>query len=54
MPKRVCDICGKNKDLKGGVTCANGHFICSNCKYVSGWVFKEVRRKCPICDKSLR
>lgn len=28
MPKRRCDACGKEKDVSGGKTCENGHFIC--------------------------
>jgi len=26
MSKRKCDACGKEKDVKGGKTCENGHF----------------------------
>ena len=31
MPKRVCDVCGKNKDVSGGKICEKGHFVCSSC-----------------------
>jgi hypothetical protein len=29
--KRICDNCGKEKDVEGGRTCENGHFICKDC-----------------------
>jgi hypothetical protein len=25
MPKRKCDACGKEKDVRGGKVCSNGH-----------------------------
>jgi hypothetical protein len=31
MRQRICDSCGKKKDVKGGRTCENGHFICYEC-----------------------
>ena len=31
MPERVCDSCGKKKDVGGGKTCENGHFLCKAC-----------------------
>lgn len=32
MEQRVCDCCGKKKDVSGGKTCERGHFICSVCR----------------------
>lgn len=31
MPKRICDACGKEKDVSGGKVCSNGHSIFSSC-----------------------
>lgn len=53
MPRRTCDSCGKDKDVSGGKTCKNGHFICRGCVY-SGVVFISEKQSCPICDKRLR
>ena len=52
MPKRKCDACGKEKDVKNGKTCENGHFICAGCVY--GGVFDSKRTSCPLCGKPLR
>jgi len=52
MAKRVCDVCGKNKDLSGGKTCEKGHFVCSGCKHLGP--FSGHRTQCPICKKPLR
>jgi len=46
MGSRVCDNCGKTKDVSGGKTCSKGHFICHSC--ASGHVH------CPICGHTLR
>lgn len=54
MPKRVCDTCGKKKDLSGGATCARGHFICRSCRKIKGFFKDTWKRKCPICKTSLR
>ena len=54
MPKRVCDTCGKERDVAGGVTCESGHFICKDCKVIKGFMFDDKRKKCPICQKPLR
>lgn len=54
MAKRVCDVCGKEKDVSGGVTCSTGHFMCSSCKYAKGFLLDSKRTQCPICKKSLR
>ena len=46
MPKRICDSCSKEKDVYGGKTCSNGHFICAaDARY---------RTTCPLCGKPLR
>jgi len=53
--KRTCDACGKEKDVSGGKTCEKGHFICSSCKTVDGFMSAcNPRTKCPVCDKPLR
>jgi hypothetical protein len=44
--KRVCDKCGREKDLYGGKTCSKGHFICHSC--ASGHIH------CPLCGHTLR
>lgn len=56
MAKRKCDACGKEKDLSGGATCEKGHFICYDCKMVTGafGLSRDCRSKCPICDKPLK
>ncbi len=56
MPKRKCDSCGKEKEVKGGKVCANGHFICSECVYGSGVLqvlFGTTQKSCPLCGKRL-
>jgi len=52
MSRRICDSCGKEKDLSGGKTCQSGHFICRDCVY-SGF-FNPSKSSCPICGKPLR
>ena len=52
MPTRRCDACGKEKDLRGGKTCSNGHFICKDCVWSGGWF--SPRKACPLCGKPLR
>lgn len=52
MSDRICDKCGKSKDVKGGATCETGHFICKSCvntAFLGGKI-----KNCPICRKSLR
>ena len=46
MPKRTCDICGKETEVSGGKVCLNGHFACKNCVYKYG-------SKCKICGKQM-
>jgi len=52
MPRRKCDACGKEKDVSGGKTCENGHFICADCVYDAGF-FGPTRTTCPLCGKRL-
>ncbi len=52
MPKRICDSCGKEKELRGGKTCENSHFVCSDCVY--GGFFGPTKSVCPLCRKTLR
>ena len=56
MPRRICDSCGKEKDVRGGKTCESGHFICQDCVYGSGLqpLISSSRKQCPICGKQLR
>jgi hypothetical protein len=54
MAERVCDVCGKKKDLKQGRTCETGHFVCAGCKWISGFFLARERRVCPVCEKRLR
>lgn len=56
MPKRICDACGKERDVRGGKVCSNGHFICADCVYGSGvlqQLFGPTRTSCPLCNKAL-
>jgi len=48
MPKRICDACGKEKDVYGGKTCTKGHFICRGCYMSRG------STKCPLCSTELK
>ena len=48
MPKRICDACGKEKDVYGGKVCSKGHFICQACYMSRG------STKCPLCGTPLR
>jgi len=55
MPKRICDACGKEKDVEGGKTCSNGHFICYDCVHsTEGLFFGSPMDTCPICKQPLR
>lgn len=55
MSKRICDSCGKKKNVKGGKTCTNGHFICKKCVYeTQGAIFGGPRKQCPLCKKPLK
>ncbi|HOP45111.1 MAG TPA: hypothetical protein PLA11_16430 [Flavobacteriales bacterium] len=56
MSKRICDNDGKERELKGGKTCRNGHFICRYCHTSSDLLglFVDRRTKCPICGEKLR
>ncbi len=46
MASRVCDKCGKTKDISGGKTCSKGHFICRSCAYGHS--------HCPLDGQTLR
>lgn len=46
MAERICDACGKKKDVWGGKVCENGHFICKDCAYT--------KSKCPLDGKPLK
>jgi hypothetical protein len=49
MPTRICAICGKNKDVEGGMICEKGHFICWACSGKGdGIIFDYTRTRCPI------
>ena len=49
MPKRLCDSCGKEKDLSGGKVCSKGHFVCKEDYYRI-----VLHGKCPLCGEPLR
>src|SRR5271156_4228224 len=53
MAKRICDVCGKDKDVSGGKTCEKGHFVCKDDVY-SGVIIISEKAHCPICKKPLR
>ena len=46
MGSRVCDNCGKTKDVFGGKSCSKGHFICHSCA--------SSHIHCPLCGHTLR
>jgi hypothetical protein len=52
MPKRVCDVCGKQKNDSGGKTCEKGHFVYYGCRDV-GFLDSGIT-KCPICKTKLK
>ena len=55
MAKRVCDGCGKERDLQGGRTCEQGHFICKECVWKGSNLFTSMEKKqCPFCKSPLR
>jgi hypothetical protein len=45
MLKRVCAVCGEEKDVKNGKICEKGHFIC--------YQHQKGRTKCPIDDTKI-
>ncbi len=53
MSGRICDKCGKKKDVQGGKTCENGHFICKTCVNETLGLLSGSRTKCPLCQKQL-
>lgn len=46
MAHRVCDNCGKDKDVSGGKTCSKGHFHCHDCG--------SRHAHCTVCGHTLR
>lgn len=46
MGKRICDNCGREKDVYGGKSCSKGHFICHSCS--------SNHIHCPLCGHTLR
>ena len=52
--KRICAACGKERDIRGGKTCENGHFICRECLWKGGGILSGPLKQCPICGKPLR
>jgi hypothetical protein len=46
MATRVCDTCGKTKNVSGGKTCSKGHFTCKDCAYG--------HEHCKLCGHTLR
>jgi len=53
MAKRVCAVCGKDKNVEGGKTCENEHFVCKDSVY-DGVIFISQRAHCPLDKKPLR
>ena len=52
MPKRECDLCGKEKDVTGGKTCEEEHFVCYDCRDIG--LLDSGRKTCPICETTLK
>jgi len=53
MAERLCDVCGKKKNMEGGKTCQKSHFICKDCVY-SGVILISEKKYCPIDKTPLR
>jgi len=55
MAKRVCANCGSEKDVAGGKTCENGHFICKDCVWdgTGHGFFGDGKKYCPLDKKRL-
>jgi len=53
MAKRICANCGKEKEVKKGKVCPNGHFICYSCITKDIGVFSGALKNCPLCGKKL-
>lgn len=53
MAERVCDVCGKKKDMDGDKTCQKSHFICKSCVY-SGVILISEKKHCPLDKTPLR
>jgi hypothetical protein len=51
--ERICDACGQKKKVRGGQTCARGHFICKGCVF-SGVIVIHEKNKGPVCGDPLR
>ena len=51
MSRRICDKDGNEKELKGGKTCENGHFICKECLWQPAGFFSGPMKYCPICER---
>ncbi len=55
MPRRICDSCGKEKDVQGGKACEKGHFICKDCVWSApGFLGHGEIKACPLCRKPLK
>ena len=56
MSKRICDKCGKEKEVSGGKTCENGHFVCKDCAWAGTFsgLLGNSQSTCPLCKKPLR
>jgi hypothetical protein len=55
MPKRICSVCGKEKDVQGGKVCEKGHFICKDDVWSAPSLVGAAERKiCPLDSKPLR
>jgi hypothetical protein len=54
MAERTCDNCGKKRNVEGGKTCENGHFICKNCVRETVGLLSGSRTQCTLCKKPLR
>src|SRR4051812_29329998 len=53
MSQRVCDECGKTKEVSGGKTCENGHFVCKDCLWEgTGAAFWEMQKSIAHSAKS--
>jgi transposase-like protein len=52
MSKRMCDRCGKEKNVSGGKTCEKEHFVCYDCRDIG--LLDSGRVECPICKTKLK
>lgn len=54
MAERVCDCCGRKRQVSGGRVCEKGHFVCVCCVSETIGILSGARTQCPLCKRRLR